>query len=93
MRKKSSSKMSHFRSVAKERRFWETHDAFATLGEEGWEVVEAGTPVRSLYVVRVGRHGVLVRVPKEFFKPLKIKNGQKLRVWTEGHKLVLEALK
>ncbi|MCS6936260.1 MAG: hypothetical protein NZ610_01690 [Candidatus Bipolaricaulota bacterium] len=90
MSKKISSKIPRFRSVTEERRFWETHDAFDTLGEEGWEVVEAGTPVRSLYVVRVGRHGALVRIPKAFLKQLRAKNGQKLRVWTEGSKLILE---
>jgi antitoxin component of MazEF toxin-antitoxin module len=46
--------------------------------------------VRSLYVVRVGRHGALVRIPRAFLERLGVRKGQKLRVWTEGHRLVLE---
>lgn len=79
-----------FRSLDEERAFWRTHDAFEVLGEEDWEVVEAGTtPVRSFYIVRVDRYGVLVRIPKALLKQWGTK--QKLQVWTEGHRLVLEA--
>jgi hypothetical protein len=82
----------HFRSRDEERAFWETHDAFEVLGEEGWEVAEAGmTPVRSFYIVRVDRYGALVRIPKTLLEQLGAQEGQKLRVWTEDHRLVLEA--
>ena len=79
-----------FSSLEEERAFWQKHDAFEVLGEEDWEVVEGGTPVRSLYVVRVGHHGALVRIPRAFLERLGVRKGQKLRVWTEGHRLVLE---
>ncbi|MGI0014918.1 MAG: hypothetical protein ACREBU_15970, partial [Nitrososphaera sp.] len=38
-----------FKSIKEEREFWDSHSAFEVLGEEGWEVVEAGTTeVRSV---------------------------------------------
>ncbi len=81
-----------FRSQGEERNFWDTHDAFEVLGEEGWEVVEVGsTAVRSFYTVRVDRYGALVRIPKALLERLKVRKGQKIRVWAEeGHRLVLE---
>lgn len=80
-----------FRSLAQERTFWQTHDAFEVLGEEGWQVVEEGkTRVRALYIVRVGRHGALVRIPRALLEQMEAKEGQKLRVWTEDNRLVLE---
>ncbi len=81
-----------FRSLAEERQFWETHEAFEVLGDEGWEVAEAGTTtVRSLYTVRVDRYGALVRIPKALLERLSVKKGQRIRVWAEdGHRLVLE---
>jgi hypothetical protein len=80
------------KALAEERTFWQTHDAFEVLGAEGWEVVEAGkTRVRSFYIVRVDRHGALVRIPKALLERMGAKEGQKLRVWTEGNRLVLEA--
>jgi hypothetical protein len=84
-------KIPHFKSLAEERSFWQTHNAFEVFGEEGWELIEAGTTVHSLYVVKVGKHGATVRIPKALLNKLKTRNGQKLRVWTEGNRLVLEA--
>lgn len=81
-----------FCSQEEERKFWDAHDAFEVLGEEGWEVVEPeSTVVRSFYTVRVDRYGALVRIPKALLKLLKAKKGQKIRVWAEdGRRLVLE---
>jgi antitoxin component of MazEF toxin-antitoxin module len=31
-----------------------------------------------------------VRIPRAFLERLGVRKGQKLRVWTEGHRLVLE---
>lgn len=85
-------KIPRFHSREEEREFWDTHDAFEVLGEEGWEVVEPGSiAVRSLYTVRVDRYGALVRIPKALLKRLKVRKGQKIRVWAEdGQRLVLE---
>lgn len=82
-----------FKSLKEERAFWQTHDAFEVLGEEGWEVVEAGaTQVRSFYIARVGKHGAMVRIPKELLEYLGAKGGRRIRVWREGKRLVLEAV-
>lgn len=86
--------MPKFKSLEEEREFWQAHDAFEVLGEEGWEVVEAGaTPVQSFYIVRVGKHGALVYIPKALLDQIGIRKGQKIRAWTEGDRLVLEALR
>lgn len=83
-----------FKSLEEERAFWQTHDAFEVLGEEGWESVEGGmTPGQSFYVVRVGKQGALVYIPKALLDRIGIKKGQKIRAWTEGERLVLEALR
>lgn len=89
---KKKKQIPRFRSQEEERDFWDTHDAFEVLGEEGWEVVKSGsTAVRSFYTVRVDRYGVLVRIPKTLLERLKVRKGQKIRVWAEeGHRLVLE---
>jgi hypothetical protein len=82
-----------FKSLKEEREFWQTHDVFEVLGEEGWEVVEAGTTqVRSFYIARVGKRGAMVRIPKELLERIGAKDGGKVRAWTEGKRLVLEAV-
>lgn len=90
----ASNRMPKFESLEEERAFWQTHDVFEVLGEEGWEVVEASaTPVKSLYIVRVGKHGALVHIPKALLDQIGATEGQKIRAWTEDNRLVLEALR
>lgn|GEM_PF-1034557 len=73
-------KTPNFRSLEEERTFWETHDAFEVLGEEGWEVVkENTTKVKSVYLVRVSKHGAWVRVPKTWLEQIGAKEGRKIR--------------
>lgn len=87
----SKKKIPRFKSLAEERAFWQTHDAFEVLGEEGWETIEAGTAVQSIYIVKVDKYGAMVRIPKSLLERMKAKNGKKLKVWTEGNRLMLEA--
>ncbi len=82
-----------FKSLKEERVFWQTHDAFKVLGDEGWEVIEAGTTqVRSFYIARVGKHGALVRVPRELLERIGAKPGKKIRARTDGNRLLLEVV-
>lgn len=81
-----------FKSLQDERAFWQTHDALEVLGEEHWELVEAGeTQVRSFYIARVGKQGALVHIPLEILDRIGIKQGQKIRAWVEDGHLVVEA--
>ncbi|NCO35293.1 MAG: hypothetical protein AUJ92_05175 [Armatimonadetes bacterium CG2_30_59_28] len=82
-----------FKSLEEERKFWQSHDAFDVLGEEGWEVIAAGeTQVSSVYITRVGKRGALVRIPKELLAQIGAdENGRTIRAWKEGSRLVLEA--
>jgi len=81
-----------FKSLREEREFWEKHDAFEVLGEEGWEVVEAGaTEVRSFYIADVGARGVVLRLPRELLAHIGVKAGAKVKVWTERNRLIIEA--
>lgn len=90
----ASSKIPKFRSLEEEQEFWQTHDAFEVLGEEGWEEVEAeATSVQSFYIARVGERGALVYIPKALLDQIGLRKGQRIRAWTEGDRLVLEALR
>jgi Protein of unknown function (DUF3680). len=46
----AKAKLPKFRSLEEERSFWQSHDAFEVLGEEGWEVIEKGTRKRNLSI-------------------------------------------
>jgi len=81
----------NFKSLKAEREFWEMHDVFEVLGEEGWEVAEAGnTQIKSMFVTKVGSKGAMLHVPPEWLSRIGAGKGQKLRVWTEGKRLVVE---
>jgi hypothetical protein len=48
------SKLPKFKSIKEEREFWESHSAFEVLGEDGWEIVKAGTTkVKSIYTTKI----------------------------------------
>ncbi|MDI6792011.1 MAG: hypothetical protein QME81_03970 [bacterium] len=84
-------KLPEFKSEEDEIRFWETHDAFKTLGEEGWEVVEAGTTeVRSVFITKVDEKGIFLRLPSKFMAKIGAPKGRKVKSWTEGSRLVIE---
>lgn len=84
-------KLPEFESEQEEIRFWETHDVFEILGEEGWEVVEAGTAeVKSVFITKVDEKGIFIRLPKEFMAKIGALNGKKIKSWTEGSRLVIE---
>lgn len=81
-----------FRSLAAEREFWQTHDAFEVLGDEGWEAVEGDeTQVKSFYIARVGKQGAKVHIPLELLDSIGLKQGRKIRVHVEGKRLIIEA--
>lgn len=87
----AKAKMPEFHSLEEERAFWETHDAFEVLGEEGWEVVkENTTKVRSVYLVHVGKHGAWVRVPKTWLQRIGAKEGWKIQASVKGNCLVVK---
>jgi hypothetical protein len=81
-----------FKSLHEERAFWDTHDAFEVLGEDGWEVIEAGTTqVQSFYIVEVGKRGAVLRLPRELLSGIGVRAGAKVRAWTQGKRLIIEA--
>jgi hypothetical protein len=87
----AKAKLPKFRSLEEERSFWQSHDAFEVLGEEGWEVIEKGTTkVKSVYLLRVGKHGAWLRVPKSWLQKIGAKEGQKIRAWVKGNRLTVE---
>ena len=80
-----------FSSWQEEAAFWDTHDAVEVLGEDGWELVPAGTTqVRSVYQTAVGKRAGTVRIPDELLATVGLKKGKKVRVWAENGRLVLE---
>jgi len=84
-------KLPKFKSIEEERKFWDTHDVFDVLGEEGWKVVQPGTTeVRSVYIATVGDRGAVVRLPKELLDQIGAKKGEKVKAWVEGNRLVIE---
>ena len=73
-----------------EREFWDTHDAFEVLGEEGWTVGKPGEiRVTSLHVSRVGNRGATVRVPKHWLD--RIGADKHVRARVDGSRLIIEA--
>lgn len=77
-----------FTSLREEREFWQSHDVFEVLGEDGWQVTQA--QVASVYVTRVDRHGATLRVPKELLARAGAKPGTRIRARVQGRKLVIE---
>jgi hypothetical protein len=52
-------KLPKFKSIEEEREFWDSHSAFEVLGENGWQVVEAGTTkVRSVYKIKIKKRRI-----------------------------------
>lgn len=86
------SRLPAFKSHEEERRFWETHDAFEVLGEDGWEIAE-GTEVDSVYVSPVGSQGAVVYLPLTLLNRIGIEKGGRVRAWAEGDRLIVEAVK
>ncbi len=85
-------KLPKFKSQQQEAKFWETHDVFETLGEEGWDVAEAGsTKVKSVFTTtKVDENGAFIRIPREFMSKIGTPKGVRVRTWTEGNRLVIE---
>jgi len=84
-------KISKFKSIKEEREFWDSHSAFELFGEDNWEVVEAGTTnVTSIYSAKVRKSGATLRVPKDWLSRIGAQNGRKIKVWTEGKRLIVE---
>jgi len=84
-------KLPRFKSLKEEREFWDTHDVFEVLGEEGWQIVEPGTTkVKSVYVTKVGEKGAVIYLPREWLVRMGVKKGRKIKAWTEGKRLVVE---
>ena len=73
-----------------EREFWQTHDVFEVLGNDGWQVVDEAQ-VGSVYVTRVDRHGATLRVPKKLLARVGAKPGTRLQARIQGRKLVIES--
>ena len=87
----TKTKLPKFKSLEEERAFWDTHDVFEVLGEDGWEIVDAGkTKVKSVYVTRIGEDGQTLRLHPSWLKRIGIKSGDEVRVWVKGRTLVLE---
>ena len=86
----TAKKLPKFESLKEEREFWTTHDFFETLGEDGWEHVEqGGARVRSLYVAPVGKHGAVVRVPRDLLD--RIGADRRVTARVDGTRLIVEA--
>jgi len=80
-----------FKSEQEEAKFWQTHDVFETLGEEGWEVAEAGsTKVKSVFRTKVDEKGAFIHLPREFMAKIGAPKGARVKAWTEGNRLVIE---
>ena len=61
------------------------------LDENKWEIVEAGTTkVRSVYTAKIRKKGATLHLPKEWLTQIEARDGQKVRVWTEGKRLIVE---
>ena len=85
------SKLPTFKSIKEERKFWESHNAFEILGEDKWEVAEAGTTeVRSVYTTKIRKKGATLLLPKQWLTQIGAQDGQKIKVWTEGKRLIVE---
>jgi antitoxin component of MazEF toxin-antitoxin module len=46
--------------------------------------------VKSVYLLRVGKHGAWLRVPKSWLQKIGAKEGQKIRAWVKGNRLTVE---
>lgn len=87
-------KIPKFRSLKQERGFWDTHEVFEVLGEEGWQVVEAGTTqVSSIYIGRVESQGAMLYLPRKLLSKMGLKKGEKLQAQSDGKRLIIEPLK
>jgi hypothetical protein len=85
------SKIPKFKSIKEEREFWDSRSAFELLGEDNWEIVESGTTkVKSIYAAKVKKSGATLRLPKDWLSRIGAQNGQKIKVWTEGKRLIVE---
>jgi hypothetical protein len=79
-----------FETLEAEREFWDAHDAFQVLGEEGWTVGQPGSVrVTSLNVSRVGSRGANVRVPRDWLD--LIGADKRVRARVVGDQLIIEA--
>jgi len=65
-----------FNSLEKEREFWENHNPLT---------------VKSIYTASVGEKGVFICLPKDMLSAIDVKTGGKIKSWTEGKRLVIEA--
>jgi hypothetical protein len=84
-------KLPKFKSIKEEREFWDSHNAFEILDENKWEIVEAGTTkVRSVYTTKIRKKGATLYLPKEWLTQIDARDGQKIRIWTEGKRLIVE---
>jgi len=81
-------KTPRFASLRDEREFWQSHDVFEVLGEEGWQ--SATAQVASIYVTRVDQRGATLRVPKELLARVGAKPGSRLQARVRDRKLVIE---
>ena len=91
MGKAKDAELPKFNTIDEEREYWQTHDAFDVLGEEGWEVIEEGaTEVRSLYVSRADKAGVRLLIPRDLLESLGIQPGQKVQVSVEDGRLIIQ---
>lgn len=80
-----------FKTLEEEREFWDTHDAFDVLGEDGWNIADAGnTEIKSVYFTRVGEDGETLHIHSSWLKRIGIKPGDEIRVWVKDRALVLE---
>lgn len=84
-------KLPRFNSLQKEREYWQTHDVFDVLGEDGWETVEPGVRrVGSVYVSRMDRRGATLRVSRDLLTRLGAKPGSRIQARVERHRIVIE---
>ena len=80
-----------FRTLEEEREFWQSHDAFEVLGENGWEAVPEGyTEASSIYLTAVGPEGAVLRLPLAVLTDIGLRSGGKLMAHVEGRRLVVE---
>ena len=84
-------KLPKFQSLEEAREFWDTHDTFEVLGEDGWKVAEAeDTKVKSSYLTQVAADGETLRIHSRWLKRIGLKAGDEIRVWVKDGRLVLE---
>ena len=87
----SKQKLPRFTSLRQEREFWQTHDLTELFEDSDWKVAEPGEVlVESVYVSRVDRRGVTLRVPSDIFTRAGVKPGSFIQARVEGRKLVIE---